>query len=111
MRRPESQPKRAGVKKVGGLTVDPARRSASVGAKVLGLTPREFDILHTLMRSPGEVFSRERLIDSVWEEEVLDRRNIDAHVSRLREKLEEDPSHPVYLLTKWGAGYYINEAP
>ncbi len=71
------------------------------------LTAKEFDLLHTLIRSPGRVFTREKLFEIVWNEFICDTRTVDVHISNLREKIEDDPSNPQYIRTKWGAGYYF----
>jgi DNA-binding response OmpR family regulator len=56
------------------------------------------------------VFSRENLLDTIWGRDYQgDIRTVDVHMRRLREKLENDPAHPKYLMTKWGVGYYFND--
>lgn len=75
--------------------------------KEISLTAKEFDLLHTLIRSPGRVFTREKLFEIVWNEYICDTRTVDVHISNLREKLEDDPSSPSYIGTKWGSGYYF----
>jgi DNA-binding response OmpR family regulator len=62
------------------------------------------------MRSPNRVYSREMLLDMIWANEYRsDIRTVDVHIRRLREKLEEDPAHPQYIMTKWGVGYYFRK--
>jgi len=71
------------------------------------LTAKEFDLLCALIRSPGRIFTREKLFEIVWNEFICDTRTVDVHISNLREKIEDDPSNPRYIRTKWGAGYYF----
>ena len=92
----------------GDMRVDTLQRSVTVGERSAELTAKEFDLLVMLMRNGGRVFSRESLLNSVWGYEYPgDIRTVDVHIRRLREKLEEDDANPVYILTKWGVGYYF----
>ncbi|MBU5435754.1 response regulator transcription factor [Pseudoflavonifractor sp. MSJ-37] len=96
---------------VGHITLDPNERSVWKGEEPVDLTAKEFDLMELLMRNPGRVYSRENLLNVVWGYEYAgDYRTVDVHVRRLREKLELDPAHPVYILTKWGVGYYLKNA-
>ena len=71
---------------------------------------KEFDLLEFLMEHPGIVYSREQLLSMVWEYDYQGEiRTVDVHVRRLREKLERDPAHPRYLITKRGVGYHFAE--
>lgn len=93
---------------VGHISVDPERRSAYRDGQSVELTMKEFDLILFLMKNPGRVYSRESLLDLVWGYDYQgDTRTVDVHVRRLREKLENDPARPEYLLTKWGVGYYL----
>ena len=92
----------------GHITLDPDERAAWKGEQSVDLTAKEFDLMELLMRNPGRVYSRENLLNVVWGYEYAgDYRTVDVHVRRLREKLELDPARPVYILTKWGVGYYL----
>lgn len=74
------------------------------------LTAKEFDLLLLLILNEGTVFSREELLEKIWGYEYFgDVRTVDVHIRRLREKVEEDSSHPQYILTKWGTGYYFKQ--
>ena len=96
------------VLKRGHITIDPERRSAEKNGVPVELTLKEFDLIEFLMRSPGRVYSRESLLDLVWGYDYQgDTRTVDVHVRRLREKLELDPAHPEYIITKWGVGYFF----
>ncbi|MBO6040733.1 MAG: response regulator transcription factor, partial [Oscillospiraceae bacterium] len=99
-----------GVLTHGHITVDEAQRSAMKDGKEVELTMKEFDLILFLMKNPGKVFSRENLLDLVWGYDYLgDSRTVDVHIRRLREKLEQEPANPEYILTKWGVGYYFAE--
>jgi DNA-binding response OmpR family regulator len=93
-----------------GLRIDPGRRTVERDGQPVPLTTLEFDLLYFLASRPGRVFSREALMDHVWgSDRVVDDRSIDSLVSRVRRKLEVDPSKPRYLQTVWGAGYRFPE--
>lgn len=90
----------------GDLEIDPWARRASLGGEALSLTPKEFDLLHHLASRPGVVFSRLDLLEDLWDFAFDgDPSTVTVHVRRLREKIEENPSHPRHLVTVWGAGY------
>ena len=78
------------------------------GDKVIDLTLREFELLKYLVLQPDRIFSREALLEKVWGYEYYgDVRTVDVTVRRLREKIETEPSEPVYVITKRGVGYYF----
>lgn len=84
-------------------------RRVFIGDREVNLTAKEFDLLELLMENPGKVYSREKLLDTVWGYDYPgDVRTVDVHVRRLREKIETNPSEPKYIFTKWGVGYYFN---
>ena len=92
------------------LTVDLDRRSASKDGRELDLTQREFELLSFLAQSPGKVVSRQELMQQVWQYDYYgDLRAVDVAVRRLREKLEENPAEPEYVMTRRGVGYYLAE--
>ena len=79
--------------------------------KYVELTPREYELLKFLATQPGKVFSREELMEKVWNYEYYgDLRTVDVTVRRLREKIEDDPSEPVHIITRRGAGYLFVKA-
>ncbi|HWT25099.1 MAG TPA: response regulator transcription factor [Solirubrobacteraceae bacterium] len=89
-----------------GLEIDPAGRRVEVGGEEVRLTQREFDLLHFLARHPGQVFSRNELMDRVWRFTFYtDVSTVTVHIRRLRAKIEPDPEHPRFLQTVWGVGY------
>ncbi|MEA4973195.1 MAG: response regulator transcription factor [Candidatus Metalachnospira sp.] len=90
------------------LYVELDSRRVFVDSKEAYLTAKEFDLLELLMKTPGKVYSREKLLDTVWGFDYPgDVRTVDVHVRRLREKIEKNPSAPEYIFTKWGVGYYF----
>lgn len=90
----------------GNVTIDAARRQATVGGVPLALKPKEFELLHYLARRPGFVFSREALLRDVWGYDYpVDTRTVDVHIRWLRQKLELDPANPVRIETVRGIGY------
>ena len=95
----------------GGVSIDVARMKVEAAGRVVELTPTEFQLLVTLARQPGRIFTRAQLLDAVHGLAFESyERAIDAHVKNLRRKLEEDPSRPRYVLTVYGVGYRFAEA-
>ncbi len=95
---------------IGTITLDLDARNAYRSGNLADLTAKEFDVIEFLMRNPNRVYSRENLLDTIWAYEYRsDIRTVDVHIRRLREKLEEDPAKPNYILTKWGVGYYFRK--
>jgi two-component system response regulator VicR len=96
------------VKESGDLKIDASSRRSFIGSKEINLTAKEFDLLLLLMTNPGKVYSREDLLTTVWGKDFPgDDRTVDVHIRRLREKIEDNPSNPTYIHTKWGVGYYF----
>ena len=94
--------------KVKDLVIDRTRRAVYKNGKELELTQREYELIKFLAENPGRVMSREELMGSVWQYDYFgDLRAVDVAVRRLREKLKDNPSEPVYVMTKRGAGYYF----
>ena len=92
----------------GDLKVDFDGRRVFVHDVEENLTAKEFDLLELFMNNPGKVYSRDNLLNTVWGYDYLgDVRTVDVHVRRLREKIEDEPSNPKYIHTKWGVGYYF----
>ena len=95
---------------VGNITLDLDARNAYRSGEPVDLTAKEFDVIEFLMKNPNRVYSRESLLDTIWAYEYRsDIRTLDVHIRRLREKLEEDPANPQYIMTKWGVGYYFKK--
>jgi two-component system, OmpR family, response regulator len=94
----------------GDLRIDFAKRSTELGGDAVELTYVEFEILAVLARHPGRVYTRDMLLDRVWGDSAFrDQRTIDVHIRHLREKLEQDPKTPEYLLTVRGVGYRFRD--
>jgi DNA-binding response OmpR family regulator len=92
----------------GGLSLDTEQRVAIRDGQVIDLTAKEYDLIELLMKNPRRVYSRESLMNQVWGYSYVgDYRTVDVHIRRLREKLEPNPAEPVYIITKWGVGYYF----
>ena len=90
----------------GEIVLDPAERTCEVRGKPVVLTPKEFDLLHHLMAAPGRIFSRDDLLDGVWDAEFFGYPStVTVHIRRLREKIEPDPERPTHIKTVWGLGY------
>lgn len=88
------------------LVIDRAALTVTKAGEPVGLTPTELRVLLELTRSPGQVLSRQQLLEAVWEHDYLgDSRLVDACVQRLRAKIEDNPSNPVYVQTVRGFGY------
>ena len=94
--------------KVGSLVLDLEKYEVHIDGKVINLTLREFEVLKFLAQQPGQVVTRETLLEKVWGYEYYgDIRTVDVTVRRIREKIELDTSSPKILITKRGVGYYI----
>ncbi|MBE7038280.1 MAG: response regulator transcription factor [Ruminococcaceae bacterium] len=91
------------------ITIVPERYEVTKNGKVIDLTFREFELLKFLATQKGKIFSRESLLNKVWDYEFYgDLRTVDVTVRRLREKIEDNPSDPTYIMTKRGVGYYFH---
>jgi DNA-binding response OmpR family regulator len=91
----------------GDLRIELLSREVTVEGRPVELTPKEFDLLAVLARSPRQVFSRRQLLAQVWDSapEYQDSATVTVHVGRLRQKLEPDPDNPRWIATLWGVGY------
>ena len=94
----------------GDLTLRIADKRLFIAGKEMNVTGKEFDVLLFLVTNPNKVFGRDELLKAVWGHDYPgDVRTVDVHIRRLREKIEENPSEPRYVHTKWGVGYYYQE--
>ena len=94
----------------GRLTIDTERFEVKKDGKPVEITVREFELLKFLASQPDKIFSREKLLEKVWKYEYYgDLRTVDVTVRRLREKLEDNPGEPDFVVTKRGIGYYFNK--
>lgn len=90
----------------GDLTIQPQTRLVLVNGEERSLTAKEFDLLYLLARHPRQVYTRDQLLERVWEEtDYIDPGTVTVHIRRLREKIEKDPGSPCHLQTVWGVGY------
>ncbi|MBL1227014.1 MULTISPECIES: response regulator YycF [unclassified Enterococcus] len=93
---------------IGDLTIHPDAYMVSKRGEKIELTHREFELLFYLAKHIGQVMTREHLLQTVWGYDYFgDVRTVDVTVRRLREKIEDNPSHPTYLVTRRGVGYYL----
>ena len=92
----------------GDMRIDLDGRRVFISGKEVNLTAKEFDLLELLITNPNKVYNRENLLNLVWGYDYPgDVRTVDVHVRRLREKIENNPSEPRYIHTKWGVGYFF----
>jgi two-component system response regulator ResD len=106
LRRVEHSPQLKEPIRFDGLELDPVAHRVTVRGEEAQLTVREYDLLLHFMRHPGQVFSRDQLMDAVWEYSFYtDTSTVTVHVRRLRAKIESDPADPRWLETVWGVGY------
>ena len=109
LRRAEPQLERREPISLDSIVIDPAAREVTKGDAPLQLTAKEFELLLFLASYPGQVFSRDQLMDRVWGySSALDTGTVTVHIRRLREKIEDDPSRPRLLQTVWGVGYRVS---
>jgi DNA-binding response OmpR family regulator len=106
LRRVDTAPAREPLLDLTDMTIDPASRRVFVRGEEIQLTQREFDVLLFLARHPGQVFSRDQLMDAVWQYSFYsDTSTVTVHIRRLRAKIEPDPAVPRHIQTVWGVGY------
>jgi len=93
-----------------GFRLEKSSRRVFIDGREVNLTSKEFDLLELLISNKNKVYSREELMNLIWGYDFPgDARTVDVHIRRLREKIEENPSEPKYVHTKWGVGYYFND--
>ena len=106
-RLPEKESRR--VVNKGEFHLDCESRRLNIAGREINLTAKEFDLLGLMALNPNKVYSRDHLLNAVWGYDYPgDVRTVDVHIRRLREKIEQKPSEPKYVHTKWGVGYYFN---
>jgi len=94
----------------GILKIDPIRRRVTLNENIINISRKEFDILQLLAGSPGKVFSREMILESIWGVEWDGfERMIDSHIKRIRSKLEKNSAQPEWIETIWGIGYRFTD--
>jgi two-component system response regulator VicR len=94
----------------GDLSINTENHQVFRGGRAIDLTAREYELLTFLASHPNKVYNRNELMEQVWNYIYVgdDARTVDVTIRRLREKIEADPSNPVYILTRRGAGYYFS---
>jgi len=96
---------------IGELHINAQKRKVRLRDDTVELTPKEFELLHLFASNPGKVFSRQALLDEIWGYQFKGYdHTVNSHINRLRNKIEDDPSEPIYLKTVWGVGYRFAEA-
>ena len=106
-----AKPVEQSILKRGEMEIDLTKHIVKIGGAEVVLTPIEFNILKLLASAPGHVYSRQDLLNAIWDTAYEGyKRNIDPHVNRLRTKIEQNPKKPKYVLTVWGIGYKFNDA-
>lgn len=106
LRRVDTAPSRERPIEAGEMTIDPAARQVFLAGEEVALTQREFDVLLFLARHPGQAFSRNQLMDAIWQYSFYtDTSTVTVHIRRLRAKIERDPARPRHIQTVWGVGY------
>jgi two-component system, OmpR family, response regulator ResD len=106
LRRVDTSPAQEAPIELSDMTIDATARRVFVRDAEVQLTQREFDVLLYLARHPGQVFSRNQLMDAVWQYSFYtDTSTVTVHIRRLRSKIEADPSQPRHIQTVWGVGY------
>ena len=104
----EEEPENQNTINSGELSINVERYEVAKNGEIIDITLREFELLKFLAMQPDKIFSREKLLENVWGYEYYgDVRTVDVTVRRLREKIEDDPSMPKYIITKRGVGYYL----
>ena len=112
LRRAQARPAQAGlVLSHGDLVLDPGKRKVTLHGRWVELTHHEFNLLYAMMASPGRVFTRDELLAHLYpnREAIVIDRVVDVHIGKIRQKIEEDPANPAFILTVRGSGYRFAE--
>ncbi len=103
---PDAVPVQGGLLSGGGLALDPMTHEVTLSGRPVDLTTKEFELLRLLLSHPNRVFTRDFLLEHIWGYDYYgSTRTVDMHISRLREKIEDDPASPTYIVTVRGVGY------
>ncbi len=109
LRRTREAPRRERIIRVGEIEINTDTYQVTRKGEPVKLSATEFRLLLYLVQRRGRVFSREMLLDALWKDEAfVEPRTVDVHIRRLRTQIEDDPSHPVYIKTRRGIGYYVD---
>ena len=94
----------------GALSIDLNAKTVSKGAKVIDLTVKEYELLQLFMQNPGKNFTRQEILDEIWGEQFEGlEHTVNSNINRLRAKIEDNLTQPVYILTAWGVGYKFSD--
>jgi DNA-binding response OmpR family regulator len=108
----DARPPNAAPLAVGGLVLDPTTHEVKLNGRLIDLTTKEFDLLQLLLGHPSRVFTRDFLLEHIWGYDYFgSTRTVDMHISRLREKIEDDPNNPTFITTVRGVGYKLKKDP
>ncbi len=108
LRRTRERPIKEKVIRLGKLEINTETYQIKKRNKRISLSAKEFGLLLYLVRRKGRIFNRDMLLDAVWKDDAfVEQRTVDVHIRRLRAQIEDDPSHPVYIKTRRGIGYYV----
>ncbi|MBR3765501.1 MAG: response regulator transcription factor [Clostridia bacterium] len=102
-------PEEKKVIRVKDMEVNLIKRTVTLYGTEVKLTAKEFDLLHLLITNRGRPYTRQEILDTVWKDPYASERTVDVHVRRLREKVEQDTAHPLYILTEWKVGYKFTD--
>lgn len=106
------RPPEEGSLKAGELCMDAGEHSVSKNGRKIDLTAKEFKILKLLMQNPRKVYTKEQIYSLIWKDAYLgDENAVNVHISRLRNKIEDNPRDPRYIVTVWGIGYKLGDLP
>ncbi len=110
LRRSEETPVKDKIIKIAGLEINTGTYQVKKRGEQVNLSATEFRLLLYMVQRKGRVFNRDMLLDAVWKDEsFVEPRTVDVHIRRLRAQVEDDPAHPVYIKTRRGIGYYVDE--
>jgi len=110
LRRTQPQTTKDLIISIGDLRINTETYQVHKNEELLRLSATEFRLLQYLAERKGRIFDRNMLLDAVWKDEsFVDPRTVDVHIRRLRTQIEDDPSHPKYIKTRRGIGYYMSE--
>ncbi|MCR5508512.1 MAG: response regulator transcription factor [Lachnospiraceae bacterium] len=108
-RKAAAKPGSDSVLNISNMRLERTNKRLFIDGREINITVKEFEVLELLASNPGKVYSRDRLLELIWGLGYPGgSRTVDVHVRRLREKIEEQPSEPKYVQTKWGVGYFFN---
>jgi DNA-binding response OmpR family regulator len=95
----------------GKLIIDTQKRRVTLDDRRIELTQKEFDLLYLMASHPGRTYTREQLLNTVWGYQYNGyEHTVNSHINRLRTKIEDDLSNPIYIKTSWGVGYWFNDS-